>query len=144
MRQTWERKRRVLNIRVLAAITQIVRFPSPSPLPASHSRYYNVSYILAGACAVAQSGAATSEQFISLLPPVEISFRRGKSDGCWGVALLRENVRNTRSAVKVECLRCRTLYTPLPPPSYSRPFWIQFSIKLAVDAACPFELVMRV
>lgn len=60
-----------------------------------------------------------------------------------GASFLRENVGNTRSAVKVECLRCRTLYTPLPPPSCSRPFWIQFSIKLVVDAACPFELVMR-
>lgn len=92
-------------------------------------------------------GAATSGQFISPLPPVEISFRRGKSDGCWGVASTRKRTKHTRSAVKVECLRCRTLYTPLPrpfPPALcSRLFWIQFSIKLAVDKACPFELVMR-
>jgi len=105
-------------------------------------------------CLCYGAAAATSEQFISFLPRVEISYRRGKSDGCWGVVSTR-NVRNTRSAVKVECFGCRTLYTLLSLPSSSlldvllpRPYllWIQIlnnAHQFTIDTTCPFELVTR-
>lgn len=67
------------------------------------------------------SGAATSGQFISFLPRVEISYRRGKGDGCWGVASTQKRtkhapLRSSASDVGHFIRRLPSLSAPSSPP----------------------------